>query len=125
MEVNREKRPYEAPKLLEYGELQKLTRGVDNGSGDSGPSSLSTKAPCWIAEVLYGENDPRTHVLRAWLNREYSQTAVGAVVVAIYRAVGQRVAALARSSAVLCRVLRPLFDCGLRRAQRHYMSMAA
>ena len=123
---NRPKRPYGPPKLVEYGDLQKLTRNGNNGSGDGNNSGhVDQSKSCWIAEALFGVDDPRTHILRAWLNGVYAQTAAGKLLMATYRAVGRVVAAVARRSALLRLVLRPLFERGLRRAQAHYMSAAA
>ena len=30
------------------------------------PPPAAPPAPCWVAEVLYGINDPRTHTARLW-----------------------------------------------------------
>lgn len=120
------KRQYASPKLVEYGDLHKLTRNGQNGSGDGENNGHPGQTkPCWIAEVLYGKDDPRTQLLRSWLGEVYGQTGVGRMIVAAYRAFGRGIAALARRSQMLRRVLRPLFDRGLRRAQAHYMSAAA
>jgi hypothetical protein len=124
LDANNAKRPYEAPKLLEYGELQKLTRNGNGAGTDGNPNPGNTKN-CWIAEVLYGVDSPRTHLLRAWLNTVYGRTVFGRIIVGAYSQFGKQVAAVARHSAALRRVLRPLFNGGLRRAQRHYMSVAA
>ncbi len=121
--VKRSRRPYSSPVLEHYGDLDALTLNVGNGSGDMGGGTAS-KNPCWIAEVLYGVDDNRTLLLRAWLTRVYARTAMGAAVVALYRACGQRVARVARRSAWLRRVLTPLFDAGVTSALRHY-AMAA
>ena len=123
---NRPKRPYQPPKLVEYGDLQKLTRNGANGSGDGNNSGhVDQSKACWIAQALFGVDDPRTHILRAWLNGIYAQSTAGKVVMATYRAVGRQVAAVAKRSSALRAVLRPLFVRGLRRAQAHYMSAAA
>jgi len=123
---NRPKRAYQPPKLVQYGDLQKLTRNGANGSGDGNNSGhLNQSKSCWIAEVLYGVNDSRTHLLRAWLNQVYIHTACGKFVMFSYRTAGHQVAALARRSAAIRALLLPLFDRGLRRAQAHYMSASA
>jgi hypothetical protein len=122
----RPKRPYEPPKLVQYGDLQKLTRNGLGGSGDgTNGGQLNHSKQCWIAEVLFGVDDPRTQILRVWLSDIYVHTAAGKPIVAIYRAIGRQVAALARRSAILRSMLRPLFERGLRRAQAHYMNAAA
>jgi hypothetical protein len=117
--VTKAKKAYHAPVLEQYGDLESLTKGVGNGSGDGtgGPMSMNT---CWIAEVLYGVDDSRTLVLRRWLANTYSRTMTGSVVVALYRAFGKRVASWVRRSALLRRVLIPLFDAGVTAALRHY-----
>ncbi len=123
---SRAKRPYEPPKLVEYGDLQKLTRNGQNGSGDAENNGHPNQTkPCWFAEVLYGVDDPRTQLLRAWLTQVYVHSTAGWAVVGVYCAGGRQVAAWARRSAILRGMLRPLFERGLRRAQAHYMSAAA
>ena len=123
MQQSSAKRPYESPKLLAYGDLKELTRGNTGPGNDGNGSGLGTKQPsqpCWIAEVLYGVDDPRTHLLRAWLTTMYAHTTVGAAVTGLYGKLGRQVAALAKDKASLRFVLRPLFDAGLRRAQRQF-----
>lgn len=71
---------------------------------------------CWIAEAIYGVDDPRTWLLRAWLNGPFMETLAGAVAMAVYRAVGRPVAWLTRRSRILRAALRPLFESALRRA---------
>lgn len=117
--AGRTRKVYHAPVLEEYGDLDDLTLANGNGSGDGAGGAMS-KNPCWIAEVLYGVDDHRTHLLRAWLTGVYARTAVGAPVVALYRVCGERVAGWARRSAVLRRLLTPLFDGGVAAALRHY-----
>jgi hypothetical protein len=115
------RKPYSPPALEQYGDLDALTHGgMSNNPNDGGPGGPATKLPCWIAEVLYGADDPRTRLLRTWLVRVYSHTAVGAPVVALYRACGQRVARWASRSALLRRMLTPFFDAGVAAALRHY-----
>ena len=113
------RKTYSSPVLEQYGDLDALTLNVGSGSGD-GMGGPSSKNVCWIAEVLYGVNDHRTHVLRAWLTRVYSRTTTGSAVVALYRACGMRVARWARRSGLLRRILTPLFDAGVTAAVRHY-----
>ena len=114
---------YSSPVLELYGDLDALTLAVGNGSGD-GMGGTSSRNPCWIAEVLYGADDHRTRLLRAWLTRVYSRTTMGSAVVALYRACGERVARWARRSALLRRMLTPVFDAGVAAALRHYALLA-
>jgi hypothetical protein len=71
---------------------------------------------CWIAEAIYGVNDPRTHTVRAWLNGPFRETTFGNAVMALYLAIGKQVAWVARRSFTLRLLLRPLFDRALARA---------
>jgi hypothetical protein len=91
---------------------QDLAQGVGSAVG----AYTGAKA-CWIAEVLYGVDDLRTHLLRAWLNEEYAKTFVGGLVMKLYRRFGQRIARKLRRHTWLQRFFRPLFDHWLRRAQ--------
>ncbi len=69
-----------------------------------------------MAEAIYGVDDLRTHLLRAWLNGPFKETRVGAVVMALYLAIGRQVAWIARRSGLVRWVLRPLFEMGLKEA---------
>lgn len=71
---------------------------------------------CWIAEVIYGSDDPRTHLLRWYLNGPFTESHGGAAVMAVYRAIGRPVAWLARRSRLIRAALTPLFESALRRA---------
>ena len=115
------KKPYSTPRLVKHGNLQKLTRGGRGRNNDAGGSGAHTKI-CWIAEVLYGAADPRTHVLRMWLVDVYSKTAIGSIVVALYKQFGRELAPLVRRSSLLRRLVRPVFEAGLVRAHRHFIS---
>lgn len=112
---------YEKPRLVSYGDLRTITKSVGGRGTDAGGTGHSM-VPCWVAEVLYGPCDPRTQLLRCWLTQEYARTATGSLIVGLYRAIGRKVARIAERSRQLRRMLRPLFDAGLRRAQRHYMA---
>jgi hypothetical protein len=118
------KKPYSAPRLIKYGDLQQLTRGGHGFRADVGGPTPSKpgRGPCWIAEVLYGAEDIRTHLLRMWLVDVYSKTPVGSMVVAVYRKFGPEMAALAKRSSLLRGILRPVFEAGLVRAHRYVIS---
>lgn len=113
------KKPYSAPRLVKYGDLRQLTRGGGGRRADVGPTRTRI---CWIAEVLYGAADPRTHLLRMWLVDVYSKTAIGSIVVALYKLFGRELSALVRRSSLLRRMVRPVFEAGLVRAHRHFIS---
>lgn len=65
---------------------------------------------CWIAEAIYGESDPRTTLLRAWLTRVYDERCRWWFLVSVYRVCGRRVAGLIRSGCVPRGLFVPLFD---------------
>lgn len=114
------KEPYSAPRLVKYGDLRQLTRGGRGRRRDA----IGRTRICWIAEVLYGADDPRTHILRIWLMDVYSRTALGSIVVAAYGRIGRQLSTLARRSSLLRGILRPLFEAGLVRAHKHFISLA-
>jgi hypothetical protein len=111
------KQKYQSPQLVCYGTITKLTKGTGI-HGNDGAGSL-TKNPCWIAEVIYGVDAPRTQLVRAWLNDCYEQRVPWSlVVVPLYCRFGQRTARLLHSIPVFKNLFRPLFDLGVRRAHR-------
>jgi hypothetical protein len=110
------KKPYSAPRLVKYGDLRRLTRGGRGRRRDA----IGRTRICWIAEVLYGADDPRTHLLRMWLVDVYSKTALGSIVVATYARFGRQLSTIAGRSSLLRGILRPLFEAGLVRAYKHF-----
>lgn len=85
-----------------------------SSKGSKGASPLPPGDPsiCWIAQALYGEDDPRVQAIRAYLLGPFSRYAMGRYVVALYRRYGERVA----SMPWLVHLLRPLFELALRKA---------
>ncbi len=71
---------------------------------------------CWVAEAIYGVDDMRTHLVRAYLIGPFRETRFGRMVVALYAATGRQIAWLARRSPWLRNALQPLFDRVLRNA---------
>lgn len=111
------KKKYESPRVVCYGTVAKLTRG-GTGNGSDGPTHPHTRT-CWIAEVLYGIDAPRTQLVRAWLTECYERREPWSlVVVPLYRRFGQRVAGFLRTYPAFNCVFRPLFDLGVTRALR-------
>jgi len=86
----------------------------------SGGHGVPPPHKCWIAEAIYGVDDTRTHLVRAWLNGPFGETLIGSAVMATYGATGQEIAAVARRSSLLRAALKPLFDCALRNAMQRY-----
>jgi hypothetical protein len=103
----------------EKAATQQMIAGLAAAAGDVASAGIAAQAKprsCWIAEAIYGIDDVRTHLVRAWLNGPFTETAMGEAVMWLYRKVGRAVAWLARRSSVLRRVLKPLFDMALRKA---------
>jgi len=110
------KKKYQIPQLVCYGNVAQLTRGGGGGGKDA--DLLHTKI-CWIAEVIYGVEAPRTQLVRTWLRECYERREPWSlVVVPPYRRFGQFIAAFLRSCPVFKSLFRPLFDLGVKRALR-------
>lgn len=75
-----------------------------------GLKAASVGGFCWIAEAIYGVDDPRTRLARAWISGDFSKTKIGSLVVAAYKKYGERVAKLVSRSRLLRAMFRPLFD---------------
>jgi hypothetical protein len=71
---------------------------------------------CWIAEVIYGVDDLRTHIVRAWMNGTFKNTALGGPVMWLYQKYGRSVARVVENNRMLQVALKPLFDIALERA---------
>lgn len=85
---------------------QNLIGGVIQGGSMAGSAAIKA---CWIAEVLWGVRDPRTLMLRKWM-QESKKHFGWRVFEAVYRSLGPHVAEIARFSPVIRGWLRPLFD---------------
>lgn len=81
------------------------------GAGAAG--GLGKLFGCWIAEAIYGVDDLRTHLVRAWLNGSFKQTKFGSVVMKLYMKYGERIAEQVKKSKALKAVLKPVFDMAL------------
>ena len=84
------------------------------GGGSASGGLLGMIPGCWIAQAIYGEYDIRTHMVRQWLNVEYTRTRAGRAVMTVYRKIGRQIAPFVRGPVRW--VLKPLFDVALRRA---------
>jgi hypothetical protein len=85
--------------------LDPALQGAGQGAG--------LAAACWIAERIYGFDDPRTFLLRLWLNGPFQQRWYGRLTMALYRRFGQWVAARPR----IALKFTPLFEMALCRAR--------
>jgi hypothetical protein len=121
--LERPRKRYSAPHLVYYGDVTQLTRGGGGTNGDGG-GSMSMIA-CWIAEVLYGVDAPRTRLVRGWLTESYKRRDfIGRIVVPLYSRFGVAVAGLLRRRPVLQGAFRPLFDGAVKRAHQEYAGRA-
>jgi len=105
--------------------LQSYVTASANSFGGSLASSLgkslgsmpgqagSIMGGCWIAAACWGWGDPRTNIVRLWLNTEFMETWYGRLVMKLYYRYGQKVA----QQPWLVRILRPLFELALKKAQ--------
>jgi hypothetical protein len=103
------KKPYTPPRLVAYGHVKDIVQGATGNKADSGTTKQSGP-PCWVAEALYGVEDARTLVLRAWLMKIRARKDRGWWLVELYSAIGPTVANLVRRGRLPRRMLLPLFD---------------
>ncbi len=74
---------------------------------------------CWIAAAVYdGWDDPRTVVVRAWLNSEFTKKWIGRVIMAGYVRFGERIAEKVKRRRWLRTSFKRLFDLVLDQAIR-------
>lgn len=69
---------------------------------------------CWVAESLWGTNDPRTHVVRFW----FTEIIPSSILAQLYRRFGRRIAAMVKASRFVRKVVGWVFEYLLERAWR-------
>ena len=106
------RKPYSPPRLVAYGHVKDIVQG-GTGMGSDAPDHSKV---CWIAEVLYGAADPRTHLLRAWLTVIYDERRPGWMFVAMYRTFGRCTAALIARGTLPRQPFQRLFDALVEKA---------
>ena len=83
------RKPYTPPRLVPYGHVKDIIQGGGGKKSDAtGTPPGGNSKSCWIAEQLYGVDDPRTWLLRAWLARVYDERGRGWRFVALYNRYG-------------------------------------
>ncbi len=95
------------------------TFGADiaGGVGAAAGAFAGGKAGCWIAAELWnGWFDPRTVLVRNWLNGEFRKSLFGSMVVGLYARIGKRTAGRIRRYPFLRRIFTPLFNLALKKA---------
>lgn len=104
----------------EHGQAMSLAGQLAGDATGTGNQIIRGSQPmgsgCWIAEAIYGIDDPRTHLVRAWLNGPFRAKLYGRMVMSLYLKIGRTVAAMVRMSSALRCLLKPLFDKALTRA---------
>jgi hypothetical protein len=117
------RKKYFTPRLTDYGNVTQVTRG---GSGNMADGTMgSRQGACWIAEVLFGIDSPRTRLVRAWLRESYERRdPVARMVVPLYYRFGVAIADLLRRRPALQPLFRPLFDRAVKCAHREYAARA-
>jgi len=106
------KKPYAPPRLVSYGHVKDIVQG---GGGRTtkdfgGAKGFGNSKSCWIAEALYGVDDPRTLLLRAWLSVAYDERRPGWQFIAVYRRYGRTTADLIYRGYLPRGLFRPLFN---------------
>jgi hypothetical protein len=101
------RKPYATPKLISYGHVKDVVQGANGMMVDASGSRSKT---CWIAEALYGVDDPRTLLVRAWLATVLVERRPGWRFVELYGRVGAATAALIRRGILPRQLFRRLFD---------------
>jgi len=101
------RKPYATPRLVPYGHVKDIVQGTQGPGNDQGGGHSKQ---CWIAEALYGSDDARTHLLRAWLSVVYDERRAGWECVALYRVFGRTTARLISAGVLPRQLFRPLFD---------------
>ena len=101
------RKPYSPPQVISYGHVKDIVQGAGGNGLDSGGGH--SKA-CWIAEALYGADDPRTHLLRAWVTMIYNERRRGWLLVGLYRMFGRSTATLITRGLLPRMLFQPLFD---------------
>lgn len=97
-----------------------LASGIAGGISAT-PSAITGagRGKCWIAAELYGGwYEPRTVLVRAWLNCEFCEHWYGRVTMFVYGLTGRPIAAALRRFPSLKPFFRLLFDAALYEAQK-------
>jgi len=103
------RKPYVKPRVISYGHVKDIVQG--GGGTQNDPSThQASKAPCWIAEALYGIDAPRTLLVRGWLVEAYDRKCRWSFLISLYSRYGRTLAGLIRRGRLPARLFVPLFD---------------
>jgi hypothetical protein len=78
-----------------------LLAGISGASAVGG--AFAGRPPsCWIAEALFGADDPRTHLLRFWINQVWARESIlGCIFAYLYSRFGERLARVVKRNRAL------------------------
>ena len=111
------KKTYATPRVVSYGHVKDIIQGGGGKKSDAtGTPPGGNSRSCWIAEALYGEDDARTLLLRAWLAVVYDERRPGWQFIVLYSTFGRPTANLIRRGLIPGALFRPLFDALVRKA---------
>jgi hypothetical protein len=102
------------PRVICYGSVKDIVQGGGGGGLDA-INGQHTKS-CWVAEALYGVDDPRTALLRAWVTRQHVENGRWRLFAALYSRYGRAAADLIYRGRLPRQWVRPLFDVLLAKA---------
>lgn len=112
-----QRKPYTPPRLVAYGHVKDIIQGGGGmGNDASGTPPGGASKACWVAEALYGVDDPRTLLLRAWLSTAYDERRAGWIFIAMYRRFGRGTANLIQRGYLPRQLVQPLFDALVEKA---------
>jgi hypothetical protein len=107
----RTRKPYTPPRVVSYGHVKDIVQGGGGKKSDAGAAKgAGLSKSCWIAEALYGVEDPRTLLLRAWLAVAHEERRPGWPLIALYSRYGRATADLIYRGILPRSLFRPLFD---------------
>jgi len=98
------------PNILNY-----LSTAGQLGSG----VGLAAMGLCWVAEAIYGVDDPRTWFARYEVTVEWLESKVGRFFRRLYQRHGQTVANRVKKNHFLKMILRPVFEFVWRSGRKH------
>lgn len=100
--------------------MQQLPQQIAQINAELGLNNNNNNSGCWIAAELYdGWLNPRTVIVRNWLNREFKRSIIGRITMSLYLRFGEQTAQLIRRHPGLKSLFRPFFDAALRKALAH------
>jgi hypothetical protein len=102
-----QRKPYTVPRVISYGSVKEIVQGGGGTGLDAGGAHTKT---CWVAEALYGVDDPRTTLVRAWVTRQYAEKGRWWMFAALYSRYGRAVANSIYRGRLPRQWVRPLFD---------------